>query len=90
MMVVSTDQWLAEIDSFNCQSLCLLKCIWDNNRMLLRIIFIYFLLLCKVLSFKVFYETNVSLENNYYLAFIVSLFPIASSWRYWIQPWSKK
>ena len=51
-MAVSTDQWRAEIGSFNCHCLCLSKCKWDNNHMFLKIIFIYFLLLCKVLSTK--------------------------------------
>ena len=49
-MVVSTDQWHAEIGSFSCHSLS--KCKWDNNHMFLNIIFIYFLLLCIVLNTK--------------------------------------
>ena len=51
-MVVSTDQWRTEIGSFNCHSLCLSKCKWDNNHKFLKIIFIYLLLLCKVLNTK--------------------------------------
>ena len=51
-MVVSTDQWQAEIGSFNCHTLSLSKFKWDNNQMFLNIIFIYFLLMCKVLHTK--------------------------------------
>ena len=50
MMVVSTDQLRAEIGSFKYHCLCLSKCKWDNNHMFLKIIFIYFLLLRKVLN----------------------------------------
>ena len=32
------------------KTFCLSKCKWDKNHMFLKIIFIYFLLLCKVLS----------------------------------------
>ena len=37
MMVVSTDQWHAEIDSFNCHRLYLSKFKWDTNQMFLKI-----------------------------------------------------
>ena len=36
-MVVSTDQWHAEIDSFNCHRLYLSKFKWDTNQMFLKI-----------------------------------------------------
>ena len=36
------------------------------------------------LAFEVGYKTNVSLESHFYLIFIVSLLPTASSWRYQI------
>ena len=52
MMVVSTDQWRAEIGSFNCHRLRLSKFKWNNNQMFLKIVFIYFLLMCKVLNTK--------------------------------------
>ena len=52
MMVVSTDQWRAEIGSFNCHRLSLSKFKWNNNQMFLKIVFIYFLLMCKVLNTK--------------------------------------
>ena len=52
MMAVSNDQWLAEISSFNYHCLCFSKCKLDNNHMFLKIIFLYFLLLCKVLNTK--------------------------------------
>ena len=52
MMAASTDQWRAEIGSFNCHCLCFSKCKWDSNHMFLKIIFIYFLALCKVLKTK--------------------------------------
>ena len=52
MMVVSTDQWRAEIGSFNCHSLYLLKCKWDDNHVFLKIIVIYFLPMCKILNSK--------------------------------------
>ena len=42
MMIVSTDQWCAEIGSFNCHSLYLSKCEWDNNHVFLKIFLIYF------------------------------------------------
>ena len=51
-MVVSTDQWRAEIGSFNCHRLRLSKFKWNNNQMFLKIVFIYFLLMCKVLNTK--------------------------------------
>ena len=50
-MVVSTDQWRAEIGSFNCHRLCLSKFKWINQ-MFLKIVFIYFLLMRKVLNTK--------------------------------------
>ena len=49
-MVVSTDQWRAEVGSFSCHRLCLSKFKWNNNQMFLKIAFIYFLLMCKVLN----------------------------------------
>ena len=49
-MEVRTSQWHTDIGNFNCHSLCLSKCKWDNNRMFLKIIFLYFLLLCRVLN----------------------------------------
>ena len=51
-MVVNSDQQRAEIGTFNCHRLGLSICKWDNNQMLLKIIFIYFLLMCKVLNTK--------------------------------------
>ena len=51
-MVVSTNQWRAEIGSFNCHRLCLSKFKWDNNQMFLKIVFINFLLMCEVLNTK--------------------------------------
>ena len=52
MMVVSTDQWRAEIGSFNCHSLYFLKCKWDDNHVFLKIIVIYFLPMWKILNSK--------------------------------------
>ena len=52
MIAVSTDQWCAEIGSFNCDRLHLSKFKWDNNQIFLKIVFIYFLLMCKVLHTK--------------------------------------
>ena len=54
MMPVSTDQWRAEISSFNCHRLYLSKFKWDNNQVFLKIVFIYFLLMRKVLNTKFF------------------------------------
>ena len=51
-LVVITDQWRAEIGSFNCNRLHLSKFKWNNNQMFLNIVFIYFLLMCKVLNTK--------------------------------------
>ena len=67
MMVVSTDQWRAEIGSFSCHSLCVSKCKWYNNHMFLKIIFIYILLLCKVLNTNFSYSkfaTRVMIHWN--------------------------
>ena len=50
MMVVITDQWRAEIGSFSWHRLCLSKFKWNNNQIFLKIIFIYFLLMCNVLN----------------------------------------
>ena len=52
MMVVSTYQQRPEIGSFSCHRLCLSKFKWDNNQMFLKIIFIYFLLMYKLLNTK--------------------------------------
>ena len=52
MMVVSTDQCCAEIGSFDCHRLRLSKFKWCNNQMFLKIVFIYFLLMCEVLNTK--------------------------------------
>ena len=52
MMVVSTDQCCAEIGSFDCHRLRLSKFKWYNNQMFLKIVFIYFLLMCEVLNTK--------------------------------------
>ena len=59
MMVVSTDQWRAEIGSFNCHRLSLSKFKWNNNQMFLKIIFIYFLRMFKVLNSK-FYLSQLA------------------------------
>ena len=81
MMVVITDQWRSEIGSFNYYSLCLSKCKWDNNHMFLKILFVYFLLMC--LIFRVGCKSNVSLESYFYFVFIVSLFPLPSKHSSW-------
>ena len=51
-MVVGTDQWCAEIGSFNCHRLCSSKFKWGNNQLFLKIVFTFFLLMFKVLNTK--------------------------------------
>ena len=74
MMVGSTYQRLAEIGSFNCHRLCLSKLKWDNNQMFLNVVFIYFMLMCKVLNTK-FYLSNLAtrLMFHWKAFFILSL-----------------
>ena len=90
-MVVSTDQWRAEIGSFNCHRLRLSKFKWNNNPMFLKIVLIYFLLMCKLLNTKFCLSKLATRLMFHWKAFfifffIVYLFCTASSWRYRIKP----
>ena len=79
MMVVRTDQWRAEIGSFNCHRLCWSKFKWDNNRIFLEIIFIHFLLMCKVLNTRFcFSNMSTRLIFHWKAFFILSLLFICS------------
>ena len=79
MMVVSTDQWRTEIGSFNCHRLRLFKFKWDNNQMFLKIIFIYFLLMSKILNAKLsLSKLAARLMFHWKAFFILSLLFICS------------
>ena len=75
MMVVSTDQWRAKIGSFSWHRLCLSKFKWNNNQIFLKIIFIYFLLMCNVLN-TTFCFSNLAtrLMFHWKAVFILPLF----------------
>ena len=77
-MVVSTDQCCAEIGSFDCHRLRLSKFKWYNNQMFLKIVFIYFLLMCEVLNTKPCLSKLAARLMFHWRVFILSLLLICS------------